>query len=163
MLIASAALLLLAAAFGFALRAGAAGSPSGDWTSFGRTPDNLRHSPLTQITKSNVDKLGRVVNLDLRKADPSVRRGQQSYPRAIDGTLYMTTNNDYVMAIDGATGDVKWTYKPANSGVFANFGVAVLSPLGPIGIDLGYGFDKVTATGKPDPGWQLHFKLGQFF
>jgi outer membrane protein insertion porin family len=45
----------------------------------------------------------------------------------------------------------------------AGFGVAVLSPLGPIGIDLGYGFDKVTATGKPDPGWQLHFKLGQFF
>ncbi len=120
-----AALLVVAGLGGAALRAGAAGSPSGDWTSFGRTPDNMRHSPLTQIDKSNVDKLGRVVNLDLRKVDPSVRRGQQSFPLAIGGTLYLTTNNDYAMAVDGATGDIKWTYKPPNSGVFANFGVAV--------------------------------------
>jgi outer membrane protein insertion porin family len=45
----------------------------------------------------------------------------------------------------------------------AGFGAAVVSPLGPIGIDLGYGFDKVDANGKPKPGWQLHFKLGNFF
>ena len=45
----------------------------------------------------------------------------------------------------------------------AGFGAAVVSPLGPIGIDLGYGFDKVTAAGRPNPGWQLHFKLGNFF
>ncbi len=45
----------------------------------------------------------------------------------------------------------------------AGFGAAVISPLGPIGIDLGYGFDRVDANGKPNPGWQLHFKLGNFF
>jgi len=45
----------------------------------------------------------------------------------------------------------------------AGFGAAVISPLGPIGIDLGYGFDKVDGRGRPDPGWQLHFKLGNFF
>jgi len=45
----------------------------------------------------------------------------------------------------------------------AGFGAAVVSPLGPIGVDLGYGFDKVDAAGQPDPGWQLHFKLGNFF
>jgi len=45
----------------------------------------------------------------------------------------------------------------------AGFGAAVISPLGPIGVDLGYGFDKVTAAGRPNPGWQLHFKLGNFF
>ncbi|MBK8004022.1 MAG: outer membrane protein assembly factor BamA [Gemmatimonadetes bacterium] len=54
-------------------------------------------------------------------------------------------------------------YDPSRLFRGAGFGVAVLSPLGPIGIDLGYGFDKVTRTGRPDPGWQLHFKLGQFF
>jgi len=42
-------------------------------------------------------------------------------------------------------------------------GVAVVSPLGPIGLDLGYGFDKVNAAGQPTPGWKLHFKLGNFF
>jgi outer membrane protein insertion porin family len=45
----------------------------------------------------------------------------------------------------------------------AGFGAAVISPLGPIGIDLGYGFDRVDGQGNPDPGWQLHFKLGNFF
>ena len=45
----------------------------------------------------------------------------------------------------------------------AGFGGAVISPLGPIGVDLGYGFDRVDGQGRPDPGWQLHFKLGNFF
>lgn len=43
------------------------------------------------------------------------------------------------------------------------FGVATLSPLGPLGVDVGYGFDKIDITGRPAPGWKLHFKLGQFF
>ena len=45
----------------------------------------------------------------------------------------------------------------------AGVGAAVISPLGPIGVDLGYGLDKVDALGRPAPGWQLHFKLGNFF
>jgi outer membrane protein insertion porin family len=45
----------------------------------------------------------------------------------------------------------------------AGFGVSTLSPLGPLGVDLGYGFDKVDNQGRPAPGWKLHFKLGQFF
>jgi outer membrane protein insertion porin family len=43
------------------------------------------------------------------------------------------------------------------------FGVAVISPLGPLGIDMGYGLDKVDITGRPNPGWKLHFRLGNFF
>ncbi len=54
-------------------------------------------------------------------------------------------------------------YDPSRMFRGAGFGVAVLSPLGPIGIDLGYGFDRVAANGRPDPGWKLHFKLGNFF
>jgi len=38
-----------------------------------------------------------------------------------------------------------------------------LSPLGPLGVDVGYGLDKIDVTGRPAPGWKLHFKLGQFF
>ncbi|HXE58304.1 MAG TPA: outer membrane protein assembly factor BamA [Gemmatimonadales bacterium] len=45
----------------------------------------------------------------------------------------------------------------------AGVGAAVISPLGPIGIDLGYGFDRVDRNGRPAPGWKLHFKLGNFF
>jgi outer membrane protein insertion porin family len=43
------------------------------------------------------------------------------------------------------------------------FGAAIVSPLGPIGIDLGYGLDKLDINGRPAPGWKLHFKIGQFF
>ena len=68
--------------------------------------------------------MGRVFTVDLRRVDPDVRRGQQSFPLAIDGTLYVTTNNNFAFAIDGATGKVKWEYRPKNSGLFVNFGVA---------------------------------------
>ncbi|MEO6331342.1 MAG: outer membrane protein assembly factor BamA [Gemmatimonadaceae bacterium] len=43
------------------------------------------------------------------------------------------------------------------------FGGATLSPLGPLGIDLGYGLDKTDILGRREPGWKLHFKLGQLF
>jgi outer membrane protein insertion porin family len=45
----------------------------------------------------------------------------------------------------------------------AGFGVALITPLGPLGLDLGYGFDKVNSLGQPAPGWKLHFKIGNFF
>jgi outer membrane protein insertion porin family len=45
----------------------------------------------------------------------------------------------------------------------AGFGGGVVTPLGPLGVDIGYGFDRVDQTGRPDPKWQVHFKFGQFF
>lgn len=47
-------------------------------------------------------------------------------------------------------------------------GASVISPLGPLGLDLAYGLDRVEldpATGllRPAPGWQIHFRLGQMF
>lgn len=36
----------------------------------------------------------------------------------------------------------------------AGFGVLVVTPFGPLGLDYAYGFDKAV------PGWQLHFKMG---
>jgi PQQ-dependent dehydrogenase (methanol/ethanol family) len=103
--------------------ASGAATPNGDWLSFGRTTDNMRHSPLTQIDRANVSQLGRVYNLDLHSLDSDVRRGEQSYPLAIGGTLYVTTNDAQVFALDGATGKVIWHFKPANSGLFKNFGI----------------------------------------
>jgi PQQ-dependent dehydrogenase (methanol/ethanol family) len=119
--------VLLAALAGalLVLASGASGAaaPSGDWTGFGRTTDNMRHSPLTQITTGNVTQLGRAYTIDFRQVDPDVRRGEQSYPLAIGGTLYVTTNDANVFAIDGATGKILWHFKPANSGLFKNFGI----------------------------------------
>ncbi|MEP7002436.1 MAG: outer membrane protein assembly factor BamA, partial [bacterium] len=44
----------------------------------------------------------------------------------------------------------------------AGVGASVVTPLGPLGLDWGYGFDRTT-NGIKDPKWQLHFKLGQLF
>ncbi len=45
------------------------------------------------------------------------------------------------------------------SGMFrgTGFGVQIVTPFGPLGLDYAYGFD------KPVPGWQLHFRLGPGF
>lgn len=103
--------------------ASSAPAVSGDWTSFGRSTDNLRHSPLTEIDASTIDRLGRAYTIDFRQVDPDVRRGEQSYPLAVHGTLYVTTNDANVFAIDGATGQILWHFKPENSGLFKNFGI----------------------------------------
>ena len=46
----------------------------------------------------------RVHGSTLKKIDPTIKIGEQSYPVAVDGQLYVTTNDDNVFRIDGATG-----------------------------------------------------------
>ncbi|MDX6441724.1 MAG: hypothetical protein QOE43_1453, partial [Gaiellaceae bacterium] len=98
---------------------------SGDvgWAGFGNTPENLRHSPLTQISPGNVGQLGRVYTVDFRAIDANVRRGEQAYPVVSNGTIYLTTNDDNVWAVDGATGKIKWRYTPDNVASFRNYGI----------------------------------------
>ena len=45
----------------------------------------------------------------------------------------------------------------------SGLGVSTITPLGPLGIDYAYGFDRRDVQGRPDPRWQLHFRLGQIF
>lgn len=54
-------------------------------------------------------------------------------------------------------------YDPSRLFKGAGVGAALISPLGPIGLDVAYGFDKVSIFGVPKPGWKLHFRLGNFF
>jgi outer membrane protein insertion porin family len=54
-------------------------------------------------------------------------------------------------------------YDPTRLFRGAGFGVALVSPLGPMGIDIAYGFDRVDTFNRPKPGWKVHFKLGNFF
>ncbi len=53
-------------------------------------------------------------------------------------------------------------YNPTRLFRGAGVGVSLISPMGPIGLDYAYGFDRVDLAGNPNPGWQLHFKLGNF-
>jgi PQQ-dependent dehydrogenase (methanol/ethanol family) len=95
----------------------------GDWGTYGGSFDEIRHSPLTEIGKQNVSTLGRVFTVDFRKIDPSIPKGQQSFPIVINGTIFVTTADDHVFAVDGGSGKVLWQYKPDATGIFHNYGV----------------------------------------
>jgi alcohol dehydrogenase (cytochrome c) len=101
----------------------ASGFGPGDWATYGGTFDEIRHSPLTQIDTSNVDTLERVATIDFRRIDPSIPKGQQSFPIVINGIIYVTTSNDHVFAINGGSGKEIWEFTPTNTGVFADYGV----------------------------------------
>jgi alcohol dehydrogenase (cytochrome c) len=94
-----------------------------DWGTYGGTYTQTRQSSLTGITKDNVSKLGRVFSVDFRQLDRRVPLGQQSFPIAINGALYVTTGSDFVFAIDARTGKEIWEFVPSNSAIFKNYGV----------------------------------------
>ncbi|HUP02024.1 MAG TPA: outer membrane protein assembly factor BamA [Gemmatimonadota bacterium] len=54
-------------------------------------------------------------------------------------------------------GDV--TFADLKRGAGVGFSID-LPGLGPLGLDLGYGFDRIDNAGNLDPGWQVHFRFG---
>ncbi len=94
-----------------------------NWVHWGNTADENRYSPLTQITPSNVNQLGRLFISDLNKFVPGIKKGQQSYPIVVNGVAYITSGDDQVFAINATAGDMLWRYVPDNVAVFKNFGI----------------------------------------
>jgi alcohol dehydrogenase (cytochrome c) len=126
-------LVALAGAAALAFAGAGAGAEGGDtgWRGWGNTPDNTRLSPLTQVTKSNVDQLGRIFTVNFRTFDPIARLGEQSYPVVVGNRMYVTTGEGKVYALDATTGKLIWKWYPDNvavfnkAGIVANRGVAV--------------------------------------
>ncbi len=54
-------------------------------------------------------------------------------------------------------------FNPAKLFRGVGIGASLLSPLGPIGIDYAYGFDRRDLAGNPNPGFKFHFRLGNIF
>jgi PQQ-dependent dehydrogenase (methanol/ethanol family) len=89
----------------------------GEWMSVGRTHDEQRFSPLTQINAENVAKLGLAWY-----ADFDTNRGQEATPLEIDGVLYVSTAWSKVRAYEARTGRLLWAYDPRVPGQFAGRG-----------------------------------------
>ena len=79
----------------------------GQWLGVGRTPDEQRYSPLTQINTQNVSRLGLAWYFDL-----DTNRGQEASPIVIDGVLYVTSAWSKVYAFDAKSGRLLWQYDP---------------------------------------------------
>lgn len=103
--------------------AGRSSNASNDWRTFGGNYAETRYITADQITAHNVGKLGRVADVNLQKAVPSLPGGEQSYPLELGGTLYVTTSFDHAFALDARTGRVRWHFTPSKIGAFKNFGV----------------------------------------
>ena len=84
------------------------------WLSYGRNYSEQRFSPLEQIDKSNVGRLGLAWYLEVPDA-----RSLVATPLAVDGVLYFTTSWSVVYAVDGVSGKVLWTFDPESRSVMA--------------------------------------------
>src|SRR5262249_668443 len=62
----------------------------GKWLMFGGDYGNQRHSPLTQITAQNVDRLTAQWMFQTGVAAPG--RGLETTPLVVDGMMYITGN-----------------------------------------------------------------------
>ena len=93
----------------------AAGNDDG-WPAYGHDPEGSRYSPLTQIARENVSRLhvAWVFHTgDMQGGSGDVRRsGFESTPLVVDGTLYLTTPFNRIIALDPDTGLARWTYDP---------------------------------------------------
>ncbi len=96
-------------------------------TSAGRLRQHAGRDPALaadrRSTRATSASSGASFTVDFHAIDAGVRRGEQSYPVESNGTLYVTTNDDNVLALDATTGKVKWRWKPDNVAVFTNFGI----------------------------------------
>jgi quinoprotein glucose dehydrogenase len=92
--------------------------PPGEWTHYGGDPSNTRYSPLSQVTRANVDKLQVAwrwtsPDNDIVKANPAARPGPyQDTPLMVNGVLYTETSLGVFVAIDPVTGRTIWQYDP---------------------------------------------------
>ncbi|MFP5304319.1 MAG: PQQ-dependent dehydrogenase, methanol/ethanol family, partial [Gammaproteobacteria bacterium] len=86
--------------------------PADVWLANGRTHAEQRYSPLTQIDRSNVSRLGLAWEASL----DSPRFGIEASPIVVDGVLYVSSSWSRVLAFDAKTGARLWTYDPQVKG-----------------------------------------------
>ncbi|HEX6496736.1 MAG TPA: pyrroloquinoline quinone-dependent dehydrogenase [Acidobacteriaceae bacterium] len=102
--------------FGFAC--GAYGQSKGetDWPAYGNDPGGMRYSSLRQIDPSNVTKLRVAWTFHTRDVSDGSkgwrRSGLETTPILVEGTLYLTTAFNRVIALDPSTGAQRWAFDP---------------------------------------------------
>jgi quinoprotein glucose dehydrogenase len=92
----------------------ATAAPATGWAAYGGDPGGMRYSPLTEITAANVADL-RVAWIfrtgELGDGVKDWRRSAfEATPILFDGTLYFTTSSTDVIAVDAASGHLRWRH-----------------------------------------------------
>ena len=84
-----------------------ADSEPGNWLAYGRTYEEQRFSPLTQINRETVGELGLAWARDM-----NTNRVQEATPIIVDGVMFLTSSWSRVFAIDAVSGEQLWFYDP---------------------------------------------------
>src|ERR1019366_3441944 len=99
-----AAIVLLAASL--ALPQSTSNKAGREWAAYGGNPEDTRYSPLKQINRSNVSKLQVAWSYDASDG----RGGLETNPLVVDGLVYGNTPGGKLIALDGATGKLVWSW-----------------------------------------------------
>ena len=87
-----------------------------DWPFYGGDAGGARYSPLTQINKSNVTELKVAWEYhtgDISDGSDNRRKSEfETTPIVADGTMYLSTPFNRVVALDPETGREKWSFDP---------------------------------------------------
>ena len=165
-----------AAALTAALALCAVGAPAlaqdgepGEWRHYAGSVDGHKYSPLTQISRANVQQLRvawRYPSPDLAfQDDPVLRRSRnEDTPLMVNGQLYSITGLGIISALDPASGEVRWVHDPEsyrlgrpNNGGFLQRGMGYWTDGTEerllIGTADAYLLSLDARTGQPDPAF----------
>jgi quinoprotein glucose dehydrogenase len=81
-----------------------------DWRIYGGGSDSIRYSALDQVNRGNVHRLREVWRYDT--GDAYEGSEMQCNPIVIDGVLFATSPKLRVIALDAATGKLRWSFDP---------------------------------------------------
>ena len=87
-----------------------AAEPYRGWTVYGGGPDSIRYSALGQINRTNVARLEVAWTYDT--GDAFADSEMECNPIVVNGLLYATTPKLQLIALDAATGTLRWSFDP---------------------------------------------------
>src|SRR5690349_25047973 len=92
------------------------GADGPDWSAYGHDAGGSHYSPLNQINRDNVKQLKPVWTYRTGHLADSNRAAEtlqfEATPIMVDGTLYLSTPFNRVIALDAQTGTERWTFDP---------------------------------------------------
>jgi len=80
---------------------------SGDWLNWRRTDNAWGYSPLNQINRENVQQLQLAWSWAMDDTG-----AQEATPLVYDGVMYLPNPRGVIQALDAATGNLIWEYRP---------------------------------------------------
>ncbi|HUG52133.1 MAG TPA: pyrroloquinoline quinone-dependent dehydrogenase [Vicinamibacteria bacterium] len=109
--------LVCAAAAALAVGSVTAGRPAidGDWRFYGGDSGGSRFSTIADVDRDNVKSLRRAWTYhtgDLDRRPGAQPTAFEATPLAVDGVLYLSTPSGRAVALDGDSGQARWTFSP---------------------------------------------------